>query len=154
MCDPAHPAPPRRLVSRIELREYLGQIVDNARQLALGAMDQRSAPAAEPFESVTGSRGPGALDDEADAAFLRTLRRVADMRRQQKHRTLGEGHPFESASIRDEQFRIPLQLVEELLDRIVVEIAALVGASDDSHDEIGVRPKLLIAHRRPDGRAM
>ena len=46
------------------------------------------------------------------------------------------------------QHHVALQLEEIFLDRVVVEIGALVGAADRHHDHAGVLEKQLIIHRR------
>src|SRR6516164_1025597 len=50
----------------------------------LDAVDERAALEAKPFEPVLVAPPAGAFDDQADGARDRALRRVAQMRRQQK----------------------------------------------------------------------
>jgi hypothetical protein len=46
------------------------------------------------------------------------------------------------------QHHVALELVEELLDRVVVEVGPLVGTADHGDHEIGVLPDLHVADRR------
>jgi uncharacterized protein YehS (DUF1456 family) len=80
---------------------------------------------------------------------LSALGRVTHVRGKEEYVAFAKLHALEAATILDEKMRVALQLVEELLQRIIVKVAALVGAPDDGDDEIGVRPNLLIAHGRP-----
>src|SRR5215831_19439617 len=67
---------------------------------------------------------------------------MAHMRRQQKNVALADRHVVELAAVDH------LELVEELLDRIVVIVGALVRAADHLHSHGAVLEHLLVADRR------
>src|SRR5947208_15924498 len=46
------------------------------------------------------------------------------------------------------EHHVALELVEELLDRIDMEVGALVRSADDLHCHVGVLENLLVADRR------
>src|SRR5215469_3258379 len=71
----------------IELLEERWQIRDDALQLHLDAMEQRVAARAIPLETVDHPRWTLPLDHEPDRP-RRSLRRMAQMRRQQEDRSL------------------------------------------------------------------
>ena len=78
----------------------------------------------------------------------RALRRMAHVRRKQEHVARADGHVARAAVFHEAQHHVAGELVEELLERIVVVIGALVRAADERHDEVGVFPDLGVAHRR------
>src|SRR5690606_6020901 len=96
------------------LLEHGRQIVDQALQLHLAAVNAGVALLAIPLEGVDFALAADALDDEADAA-RRPLRRVAHMGRQQEDVALAQGHVALLAVLLDAQERVALELVEELL---------------------------------------
>jgi hypothetical protein len=79
------------------------------------------------------------------------LRRVAQVRRQEKDRAFLEIDPSGLAVLHDVEEGVALHLVEEFLVGIVVEIGAAVGTADDGDDEIAHlrfgRPDLRVADR-------
>src|SRR5262249_35093449 len=127
----------------VERRQVLHQVL----HFHLDAVDQRMAFEAIPFEGIE-LVGPRRLDHEADRAFLRSLRTVADMRRQQENLSFANGDVVEIAVVHDLEQHIPFELVEELLHRIVVIIRALVRPADDLYGHLAVLGNPLVAHRR------
>src|SRR5688572_24640250 len=73
---------------------------------------------------------------------------MAHMRRQQEHVALLDRHIVEIAVVADLEHHVALELVEKLLDRIVVVVAALVRAADHLHGHVAVFEHLLVADRR------
>ena len=90
---------------------------------------------------------PPVLDDEPDAV-RRPLRRMAHVRRQQEHVAGANRHVARTPVLHDAQHHVARELVEELLERIVVIVGALVGSADERDDEVGVLPDLRVANRR------
>src|SRR6266446_977058 len=117
------------------------------RAFYLDAVDQRSAVEAIPFEGIE-LVGPRRLDHEADRAFLRSLRRVADMRRQQENLSFANGDVVEIAVVDDLEQHVALELIEELLHRIVTIVRTLVRPADDLHGHLAVLEYFLVADRR------
>src|SRR5688572_8867295 len=105
-------AAPGVIVARIERVEDLGQIGHDALELDLRPMDEPCAAGAIPLETVDLALRPRALDDQAPAARLRTLRRVADVAGQQEDVAIVQRDALDPVAIDDEQARIPLELVE------------------------------------------
>src|SRR6266540_916799 len=115
--------------------------------LHLDAMNEGVAFETIPLEGIE-LVGPRRLDYQADRAFLRPLRRVAHMRRQQEHLALANRNVVEPAVVDDLEHHVALELVEELLHRIVVIIGALVRPADHLHGHLAVLEHLLVADRR------
>src|SRR6185437_12293479 len=132
----------------IECAVQWRQIVDDAFEIELDAVHQFLAIEAVPLEGIEQAFGTPRLHDEPDRSFLRPLRRMADMRRQQEDFALPDRHVVVLAVVDDLEHHVAAQLVEELLDRVVVEIGSLVGAADHGNHQRGVPPDLLIADRR------
>src|SRR5262245_6451592 len=102
------------LAAGVERVEERRQVLDDALQLHFDAVQKRVAFGAEPLEAVDEAFRPLALDDEADAARHRALRRMADMRRQEEDRTLGDGHVAGPPVLAQAQHHVALELIEEL----------------------------------------
>src|SRR5262249_51498829 len=113
----------------------------------LDAVDQRVALETIPFEGIE-LVGPRCLDHEADRAGLRSLRAVADMRRQQENLSFANGNVIEIAVVDDLEQHVAFELVEEFLHRIVMIVGALVRPADDLHGHLAVLEYFLVAHRR------
>src|SRR5690606_40833816 len=114
---PAVAAAPLVLAS-VERLEERRQVGDDALQLHLGPMDELPAAAglvAVPLETVRHARGTLALDDEADAALLGPLRRMAHMRREQEDGALPERNRLAPAVDPEIQEGVAAHLEEELL---------------------------------------
>lgn len=109
-----------------------------------------AAVVAIPFEGVEMALRPLGLDHQAVGARLRPLGRMAGVGRQQQHVALADRHVPDPAVLDDAQGHVALDLVEELLQRVVVEVRALVRPGDDGDDEVGVLPDLGVADRRPE----
>src|SRR4029077_12390176 len=106
------------------------QILYQMLHLHLDAVHERSALEAIPFESVELAR-PRRLDHQPDRAFLRPLRRVPDVRRQEEDLSLANGNVVEVAVVDDLEQHVALELIEEFLHRIVVIVRAFVRPADD-----------------------
>src|SRR6516162_913209 len=130
--------------SRKQWRQVLHQVGGSD----LDAVDEGSALEAKPFEPVFVARCSGAFDDQPDGARNRALRRVAQMRRQQKDLALADRHVIDPARFGELQHYVATQLVEELLAGVVVEVDPLVRAADDHHDHAGVLEYQFVADRR------
>ena len=149
----AGPAAPGRGIG-VEGGEERRQVGDDVAHRQLDAVHQRAASEAEPFERVELVRAPRALDHQAERARHRPLRRVPRMRRDQQHLALADRHVEDAARLGDLQHHVALELVEELLDGIVVEVDALIGAADHLHHHAGVLEHQLVAHRRLEQRGI
>ena len=73
---------------------------------------------------------------------------MTHVRRQQKHVAFTQIDALALAVDPQIQIRVAAQLIEELLERIVVIVGAVIRTADDGDDEIAVLPDLLIADRR------
>ena len=73
---------------------------------------------------------------------------MAHVRRQQEDVAGADRHVARTAVLHDPQRHVAVELVEELLERVVVVVGALVRAADHRDDEIGVFPDLRVADRR------
>ena len=146
--DPAAARARSRLVVVVEGGERLRQVVDEADQLELAAVHERSALGAVPLEAVGVALRAGSLDDQADRAGHRPLRRVAHVRRQQEHLPLADRDVARRTVVPDAQDHVAAQLVEELVARVVVVVGALVRSADDGDDEVALVPDLGVADRR------
>ena len=91
---------------------------------------------------------PLGLDHQAVGAGLRPLGRVAGVGRQQQDIALADRHVLHAPVLDDAQGHVALELVEEFLQRVVVEIRALVRPGDDGDDEVRILPDLGVADRR------
>src|SRR5262245_30978958 len=136
---------------RVEPLEERRQVGHDRLELDLDPVEGAVAFLAIPLEPVLDPLGPLTFDHEAQAARLRPLRRVADVRRQQEHRAFLEGNFAALAVLDDPEEGISPELPEELLVRIVVVVGPLVRTADDGHDEVGVLPDLLVADWRFGG---
>ena len=98
--------------------------------------------------------GPAlALDDEPDSV-RRTLRRMRHARRQQQHFALMDRNVDAAAVLHGPQRHRAFELIEELLARILVVVAAHVRAADHHDDELGMLEYAPVAHRRFEKLAM
>ena len=78
----------------------------------------------------------------------RALRRVPHAGRQHEDLALADGHVDDPPVVDHLEDHVALELVEELLDRIVVKIDPLVGAPDHLDDHAGVLEHQLVGHGR------
>ena len=113
--------------------------------LRFDPVDECSAREAIPLEPIdfVGARG---LDDEADRA-LRTLRRMAHMRRQQKHLALADRNVVEFTVLDHLEHHVALELIKELFHGVIVIVGALVRAADDLHGHLALFENFLVADR-------
>ena len=79
-----------------------------------------------------------AFDDEPDRARDRPLRRMPRVGRDEEDLAGADRDIVDAPVLGDLQHHVAAQLVEELLDRIVVKIDALIGAADNHHGHIGL----------------
>src|SRR5262245_25591244 len=133
---------------RVELLEERRQVGHDRPELDLDPVEGAVAFLAIPLEPVLDPLGPLTFDHEAQAARLRPLGRVADVRRQQEHRAFLERNFAALAVLDDPEEGIAPELPEELLVRIVVVVGPPVRTADDGHDEVSVLPDLLVADWR------
>ena len=70
------------------------------------------------------------------------------MRRQQEHVAFAQVDPLVAVAVPQQQMGVALELVEKLLQRVVVEVAALVRSADDGDDQVAVGEHLAVADRR------
>src|SRR5262249_44191337 len=106
---------------------------------------------AEPFEAVDIALAPGTFDDEADRARDRPLRRMTRVRPNQEYIAFPDRNIVDLSLLGYLENHVALELIEELLDRIVVEIDPLVRAADDHHRHVGLAVEQLpVADRRPE----
>src|SRR5579864_2855019 len=136
-----------RLVG-IELLKERRQIGDDAVQLYLDAMEERVAARTIPFEAVDHPRRTLPLDHEPDCPH-RSLRRMAQMRRQQEDRSLANRQIMRLTVFENAEHHVALELIEEFLERIVMIVGAAVGTAHHRDDEVALLPDLRIADRRP-----
>src|SRR5210317_2487868 len=73
---------------------------------------------------------------------------MSDVLWQEEHITFTNDDVVELTLIEDLQDHIALKLVEELFDRVVVVIRALVRTADNKGHHVGIFPDLLVTHRR------
>src|SRR6266850_2079346 len=134
--------------ARVERLEKRRQVAHDVLHVDLDAVHARPALRAVPLERVVHVARADLLHHQADRAG-RALRRVPVMARQEHdlallHRDLGR-----TAILDDVEDDVSPQLEEKLLVRIVVIVRALVGPTDDLHDQVlGGRKDELVAHRR------
>jgi hypothetical protein len=76
------------------------------------------------------------------------------MWRKEEDVTFPDHDVIKLAAIVNLEDHIALELVKELLDRIVVIVRTLVRSTDNEHHHVGVLPDLLIAYRRLQQMAM
>src|SRR5580692_3232640 len=124
------------------------QIVDDAFEIDLDAMHQPLAFEAVPLEGIEHAFRALRFDHKTNRSLLRPLRRMPDMRRQQKDFALPDRHVVMLSVVDDLEHHVATQLIKELLDRIVVKIGAPVRAADHGDHQIRVLPDLLVADRR------
>src|SRR5581483_6069490 len=141
-----------RLVG-IELLKERRQIGDDAVQLYFDAMEERVAARTIPFEAVDHPRRTLPLDHEPDCP-RRSLRRMAQMRRQQEDRSLANRQIARRPFFENAEHHVALKLIEEFLERIVMKVGAVVGTAHHRDDEIALLPDLRVADRRPQQRPM
>src|SRR5215470_13675883 len=105
------------LLIAVERSEQRRQVLDDILDLHFDAMHALAAVEAIPFEAVDIALAPRPFDHEADRARNRPLRRVADVRPDEKHLTLSDRDVVDLAILGDLQSHVALELIEELLDR-------------------------------------
>src|SRR5262245_8120869 len=133
----------------VERREQRRQVLDDILDLHLDSMHPLTALEAEPFEAVDITLAPSPFDDQADRARDRPLRRMTRVRPDQEYIAFPDLHVVDLAVLGDLENHVALELIEEFLDRIVVEIDPLVRAADDHHRHVGIAiEQLLVADRR------
>ena len=76
------------------------------------------------------------------------LRRVRDLRGQEKHLAFADRHVDSALSLDGLQHDVALELIEELGTGVMVEILAGIGAADRHHDELAILEQQLVAHGR------
>src|SRR5262245_3530646 len=123
----------------VERRQVLHQVLD----LHLDTVYERAAFEAVPFEGVELVR-PRRLDHEPDRARLRALRRMPHMRGQQKDVARADRDVVELPVVDDLQQHVALELIEELLDRVVVIVGPLVRTADHLYGHLTVLEHLLV----------
>src|SRR5215467_8529727 len=138
-----------RLRIVVERGEQRWQVLHDILDLHLDPMHALAAVEAKPFEAVNIGLAPRALDHEANRPRNRTLRRVTRVRPDNEHVAFLDRHVVDLAILSDLKKHVALELIEELLDRIVMKIDALVGSADnhDRHVGFGVE-QLLVSDRR------
>src|SRR5262245_21975749 len=127
----------------VERRQVLHQMLD----FHLDAVNQCAALEAVPFEGVE-CVGPRRLDHQSDRAFLRPLRGMTDVRREEEDVALPYRDVVEIAVVDDLEHHVALELIEELFHRIIVVVGALVRPADDLHGHVAGLEHLLVADRR------
>ena len=134
----------------VEALEERRQVVHDADQLHLGAMHQVVALQAVPLEGVLLALGSLRLDHQPDASGHGTLRGVPDVCGQEEDVALPDGNVPRRLSrlLHDAQHHVALQLVEELLHRVVMEVGAVVGAAHHRDHQFSILPNLGVAHGR------
>src|ERR1700730_2819281 len=113
--------------------------------LRFDPVDEGSAREAIPLEPIDFVRARG-LDDEAHRA-LRTLRRMAYMRRQQKHLALPDRNVVEFTVLDHLEHHVAPELIKELFHGVIVIVGALVRAADDLHGHLALSENFLVADR-------
>ena len=128
----------------VERRQVAHQMLD----LDLDAVHQAAAFEAVPLEGVVASSA---------SRFGSTTSPIEPAGRCGECRTCGgsrntspsrDRHVVEIAVVADLEHHVALELVEELLHRIVVIVGALVRAADHLHGHVAVLEHLLVADRR------
>ena len=100
----------------------------------------------EPGAAVELVRFARPLDDQADRAG-RPARRVVDLLRQDEHLALVDAQPLLPPVLDHVQEDVAVHLVEDLVERVDVEIVAGVRTLDDLEDEVRALEHLLVADR-------
>jgi hypothetical protein len=136
------------LARRVEALVGGRQVGDDVVQLHLDAPDQAAAGGAMPLEGVGQARRALAFDHQAAAVGLGPLRRMQQVRRHQEDVAFAQVHALVAAAVPHQQVGIALELPEELLQRVVVEVAACIRPADHGDHEIGIGPDLPVADRR------
>ena len=140
------PATSRRRVVKetAEDRRHLGLDIGNDNELLV---QLALATFAVPLETVGFVRTAHPLHHQADGVS-RPARRMRRVSWQQQHLALADGHIDQLAVLYRSQRDVALELVEELIARIDVKIAAIIGAADDHDDEFAVAEQQFVADRR------
>jgi len=128
----------------VDRRQVAHQMLD----LHLDAVHEIAAFKAVPLERVVRIAIVALRLDHKANRSRRPLRRVPHVRRQQEHLALADRHVVEIAVVADLEHHVALELVEELLHRIVVIVGALVRPTDHLHGHVAVLEHLLVADRR------
>src|SRR5262245_7866286 len=138
----------RRVV--VEGGERLGQVVDQAGQLHLAAVDEAVAARAVPLEPVDLPGRPRTLDHQPDRAGHGALGRVPDVRRQEEDVAFADGDVAGATLLPHPQDHVAPELVEELVARVVVKVRPLVGPAPHGDDEVPLVPDLRVPDRRSE----
>src|SRR5690606_16774617 len=86
--------------------------------------------------------------DDEPYGIRESLGRVRHARRKQEDLAFPARTIHASTVLHRAQHHVAFDLIEELLARIIVIVAAIVRSADDHDDELRVRKDLLVAHRR------
>src|SRR5271167_45169 len=138
-----------RFLAAVELLEDRRKVTHNALEPHFRSMHEIVAVWAIPFKGVQRALGARHLDHKSDSVGL-TLRRVANMLGKKENLSFLNGDVlWRLAGVLDDaQKNVALELVEELLSRIVMIVAALVRATDNSDHELAVFPHLRVTNGR------
>jgi hypothetical protein len=111
------------------------------------------APVAIPGEPIGFVVPTLALDDQAHSVG-KPLRRMRHVRREQQDFSCTNGYIHPLSILNRAQEHVALELVEELLARVVVVVLARIGPAYDHDDELARVEDLFVADWRPQVRAM
>src|SRR5438270_190602 len=152
-----HDGAAARAAALVQARE---EAVEHRRELLLDVGEREellvqalTAALAVPLEPIELARAPGPLDHEPDGVSG-PLRRVRHFGRNEEHLTLADRHIDRAAVLHGLEHHVALELVEELLPGVDVVVLAGIRAADHHDDEVAVAEDALVAHRRPQLRAV
>src|SRR5690606_22117071 len=126
------------------------QVLHQALQLGFHTVYQVPATIlrfAIPLEAVLQALGPLALNDQAYAVGFGALRRVPDVRGQQKDIALFQVQPFTLTIYPKVQIGVAPQLIKEFFQWIVVVVGTAIGTTHHGDQKVAVLPDLLVAYR-------
>ncbi len=103
---------------RIERR----QVIDDTFEIDFDTMHQIQTIKTIPLECIQPTFRTLRLNNKSNRSFLRSLRRVAHVRRQQKNFALPDWHVVMLPTVYDLKHHVALELVKEFLHRIVMKI--------------------------------
>src|SRR5262249_12960304 len=132
----------------VELLKERRQVAHNASQFDLCAMQEIVTILAVPLETVRFVLRPWHLDHHTHGSRLQSLWRMSHVLGQQENFSFLDWH-FDrrfSWSLDEPQKDVALQLVEELLGRIIVIIPPVVGTANHGHHHLSIFPHLRVAH--------
>src|SRR5256884_423366 len=152
-----HDGAAARAGALVQARE---EAVEHRRELLLDVGEREellvqalTAALAVPLEPIELARTAGPLDHEPDGVSG-PLRRVRHFGRNEEHLTLADRHIDRAAVLHGLEHHVALELVEELLPGVDVVVLAGIRAADHHDDEVAVAEDALVAHRRPQLRAV